>query len=238
MWFGVITIFPEMFAAVRDYGINKKAIKNNLVNLNLYNPRDYIVDKKSRVDDRPYGGGPGMVMKVEPLMRAIEHAIEDSRHLNVRPKVVLLSPQGYRVTQQSLIDFVKLNKELIFVCGRYEGIDERLCNLAIDEEWSIGDFVLSGGELAAMAFIDAMIRLVPGVLGDPNSLLEESFYDHKEQLLDHPHYTRPECIYNLQVPDVLLSGDHQAIAAWRREQRMLRTKERRKDLLGGKVYDN
>ena len=131
-----------------------------------------------------------------------------------------------------------MHQGVIFVCGRYEGIDERLCDLAIDEEWSIGDFILSGGELVAMAFIDAMIRLVPGAVGDPNSLLEDSFYDYEEQLLDHQHYTRPECIYNLQVPEILLSGDHQAIAAWRREQRLIRTKERRKDLLGGNENDN
>ena len=238
MWFGVVTIFPEMFTALKDYGINKKAIQNEIINLNLYNPRDYALDKRATVDDRPYGGGPGMVMKVEPLMQAINHAKQDSRHLNNKPKVVLLSPQGCKIVQQDLTSVVKLHQGVIFVCGRYEGIDERLCDLAIDEEWSIGDFILSGGELVAMAFIDAMIRLVPGVLGDPNSLLEDSFYDYQEQLLDHPHYTRPECIYNLQVPEILLSGDHKAIAAWRRDQRLSRTKERRKDLLGGNENGN
>lgn len=233
MWFGIVSIFPEMFNAIKNYGINSKAIKNNLFNLSLYDPRDYILEQKSRVDDRPYGGGPGMVMKVEPLIKAINHAKKDSCHLKIKPKVILLSPQGTKITQKHVINVTKVLSGLILVCGRYEGVDERLCHLAIDEEWSIGDFVLSGGELAAMVFMDAMIRLIPGVLGDHNSLLEDSFYDDKEQLLDHPHYTRPRCIYNLQVPEILLSGDHKAIAAWRKEQRLLRTKQRREDLLRG-----
>lgn len=240
MWFGVITLFPEMFNAIKHYGINKKAIKNNLVTINLYNPRDYTLDRGSRVDDRPYGGGPGMVMKVEPLMGAINQAKQDSRHLKVSPRVVLLSPQGTKIRQKHLINVAKMLQGLIFVCGRYEGVDERLCDLAIDEEWSIGDFVLSGGELVAMAFMDAMIRLIPEVLGDRNSLIEDSFYNETNQLLDHPHYTRPRCIYNLQVPEILLSGDHQAIAAWRQEQRLIRTKKRREDLLwrNGYEYEN
>lgn len=230
MWFGVVTIFPEMFAAIKDYGINKRAINRGLVELNLYNPRDYTLDKHGSVDDRPYGGGPGMVMKVDPLLNAVIAAKKQSKHLNKVPTIIL-SPQGRKIVQKDLRSIIKLQEGAIFVCGRYEGIDERFCELAIDDDWSVGDFILSGGELAAMTFIDAIIRLIPGVVGDPISLSEDSFGE--DQLLDHPHYTRPKSICGLDVPEVLLSGDHQAIYNWRQEQRLFRTKARRKDLLGG-----
>lgn len=229
MWFGVITIFPEMFVAIKNYGINKRAINHGLAQLNLYNPRDYTDDKHATVDDRPYGGGPGMVMKVEPLLHSINAAKMDSGHLKKLP-VVCLSPQGKQIVQKDLRELVKQQDGVIFVCGRYEGIDERVCELAIDNEWSIGDFILTGGELAAMAFMDAIIRLIPGSLGDPDSFSEDSFGE--DRLLDYPHYTRPQSIYGLDVPEVLLSGNHAAIANWRQEQRLMRTKVRRKDLLG------
>ncbi len=242
MLFGAVTIFPQMFAAIKDYGITKRAINNGLAQLNLYNPRDYAVDKHGTVDDRPYGGGPGMVMKVEPLLHAINAAKEDLKKItNNYPLVVCLSPQGKKITQQDLRQFIKQQNSVIFVCGRYEGIDERTYQLAINEEWSIGDFILSGGELAAMAIMDAIIRLIPGALGDPNSFNQDSFGE--DGLLDCPHYTRPECIYDLKVPEVLLSGNHMDIFNWRQQQRLIRTKQRRKDLLKLEVeeqnsYDN
>lgn len=232
MWFGVVTIFPEMFNAINNYGITKRAITNNLVKLNLYNPRNYTNDKHATVDDRPYGGGPGMVMKVEPILQAINHAKSDFISLNANfsaPNVVCLSPQGKKINQAYLREYTKQYNNIIFICGRYEGIDERIYPLAINEEWSIGDFVLSGGELAAMAFIDAIIRLIPGALGDPSSFLEDSFGD--DSLLDYPNYTRPQSIYGLKVPEVLLSGNHAAIIEWRSQQRLMRTITKRKDLL-------
>lgn len=232
MWFGVITIFPEMFVVLKDYGISKRAINSRLAQLNLYNPRNYALDKHATVDDRPYGGGSGMVMKVEPLLDAIVAAKKASNDWNKKKILVIhLSPQGKKIDQQHLRTTIEQQNSIIFVCGRYEGIDERVCELAIDEEWSVGDFILSGGELAAMAFIDAMIRLIPGALGDPKSCVEDSFGSDK--LLDYPHYTRPMVAHGKRVPEVLLSGDHQAIANWRQQQRLIRTKMRRKDLLGG-----
>lgn len=230
MWFGVISIFPEMFTAIRNYGINKKALERNLVQVNTYNPRDYTIDKHARVDDKPYGGGPGMVMKVEPLLKAVLAAKEDSTKQNCKKVCVIsLSPQGKRINQKNIREIIATQEGVIFICGRYEGIDERLHQLIVDQEWSIGDFILSGGELAAMTFIDCMIRLVPGALGDISSSLEDSFGE--DNLLDHPHYTRPQTISGLNVPEVLLSGNHSRIATWKREQKLLRTKTRREDLL-------
>ncbi len=231
MWFGAVTIFPEMFAAISNYGITKRAINSGLAQLNIYNPRNYTFDQRATVDDRPYGGGPGMVMKVEPLLGAINAAKQDLQRTNndLKPVVVCLSPQGKRISQKDLRQFVKQQSNIIFVCGRYEGIDERIYQLAIDDEWSVGDFVLSGGELAAMVFIDGIIRLIPGALGDPSSFSQDSFGE--DLLLDFPHYTRPECIFGLKVPEVLLSGDHAAIGYWRQQQRLVRTTQKRKDLL-------
>lgn len=231
MWFGAITIFPEMFNAIINYGITKRAVNSGLTKLTLYNPRNYTTDRHATIDDRPYGGGPGMVMKVAPLFNAINAAKQDLQQTNkyFKPLVVCLSPQGKKITQADLRQYIERQDSIIFVCGRYEGIDERIYQLAIEEEWSIGDFILSGGEIAAMAFLDAMIRLIPGVLGDAASLEQDSFGE--DLLLDYPHYTRPECIFDLKVPEILLSGNHLDIMNWRQQQKLIRTKIKRKDLL-------
>ncbi len=225
MWCGVVTLFPDMFKALSDFGVTGRAVEQGLLNLSLQNPRDFASDVHKTVDDRPYGGGPGMVMKVAP-MRA---AIQALRQGVTKPRVIALSPQGSRVTQRDLEQLVRDYSSVIFIAGRYEGIDERLYELEVDEQWSIGDYVLSGGELAAMVIIDALARLLPGVLGHPASALEDSF--GADGLLDCPHYTRPEVIDGLTVPEVLLSGDHARIAKWRHEQRLQRTKLLRPDLL-------
>lgn len=231
MLFSIVTIFPEMFQAITNYGITKRTLDNKIAKLQLYNPRDYSTNKHFTVDDRPYGGGPGMVMKVEPMLAAINAAKQDLQNINLnsKPLVICLSPQGTKITQKHLRQCIKKQDSIIFVCGRYEGIDERIHQLAIDEEWSIGDFILTGGELAAMAFVDALIRLIPGALGDPGSFEQDSFGE--DLLLDHPHYTRPQCIYGLNVPEVLLSGNHGDILNWRQQQRLIRTTNKRKDLL-------
>ena len=230
MWLGIVTLFPEMFNALTDYGVTGRAFRDEKATLALWNPRDFTEDKHRTVDDRPYGGGPGMLMKVEPLAKAIAAAKIASTKIgddNQPAKVVYLSPQGRPLTQSGVQELSATNK-LIMVAGRYEGIDERLLLSAIDEEWSLGDFVLSGGELAAMSFADAMIRLQPGVLGHQNSAIEDSFSDG---LLDCPHYTRPEILDGDAVPAVLLSGDHKAIAKWRHQQALGRTWQRRPELL-------
>ena len=227
MWCGVVTLFPEMFKALSDFGVTGRAIERRLLQLSLQNPRDFTNDVHNTVDDRPYGGGPGMVMKVAPLRAAIQ-ALREQVTTCISPKVIALSPQGKRVSQQDIKTLVSECSHVIFVAGRYEGIDERLYTLESAEEWSIGDYVISGGELGAMVIIDAIARLVPGVLGHSASALQDSF---EAGLLDCPHYTRPEIIDGLQVPEVLLSGDHQRIAKWRQEQQLERTKQRRPDLL-------
>jgi len=224
MHFGVISIFPEMFTALTDFGITGRALKNNLVRLNCWNPRDFTTDLHRTIDDRPYGGGPGMVMKVQPLRDAILSAKKVMGHDSL---VVALTPQGKKVTQAVLQQLVTSRQNIIFVAGRYEGIDERLFDLVIDQQWSLGDFVLSGGELPAMAFIDGMIRLLDGALGHEHSAINESF---NSNLLDFPHYTRPENFEGMMVPEVLLSGDHARIAAWRLAEQHTRTKVRRPDL--------
>lgn len=225
MWCGVVTLFPDMFKALTEYGVTGRAIEKQLVTLQLQNPRDFATDIHKTVDDRPYGGGPGMVMKVEPLRAAIS---ELRTSCNGKVKVIALSPQGKRVRQQDIMSLVQDYKNVIFVAGRYEGIDERLYELEVDEQWSIGDYVISGGELAAMVVIDAIIRLIPGALGHPESAEQDSFNDG---LLDCPHYTRPEFVAGKAVPEVLLSGDHAQIAKWRQEKRLERTKLHRPDLL-------
>lgn len=225
MWCGVVTLFPEMFKALTDHGVTGRAIVNQLLQFSLQNPREFATDVHKTVDDRPYGGGPGMVMKVEPLRAAI-HALRSQATGAV--KVIALSPQGKRVTQKDVQELVRDYSNVIFVAGRYEGIDERLYELEVDAEWSIGDYVLSGGELPAMVVIDALARLIPGVLGHPASAAQDSF---AAGLLDCPHYTRPEVIEDLAVPEVLLSGDHARIEAWRKHQRIERTKLRRPDLI-------
>ena len=230
MWLGIITLFPEMFCALTDYGVTGRAFRDGKAEIKLWNPRDYTDDKHRTVDDRPYGGGPGMLMKVEPLAKAIAAAKQDSTTVgnDTEPaKVIYLSPQGRKLTQTGVTE-LSSNSKLIMVAGRYEGVDERLVESVIDEEWSLGDYVLSGGELAAMSFADAMIRLQPGVLGHKDSAVEDSFSDG---LLDCPHYTRPEVLDGCAVPAVLLSGDHKAIASWRHQQALGRTWQRRPDLL-------
>jgi tRNA (guanine37-N1)-methyltransferase len=215
----IVTLLPEMFQALTDYGITGRAVKQGLLQIELVNPRDFTSDKHRTVDDRPYGGGPGMLMKVAPLKAALAAAGEP-RH------VVYLSPQGRKLDQQ-LVQQLRQHQHLVLLCGRYEGIDERLIEAEVDEEVSIGDFVLSGGELAAMTVLDAMIRLEPGALGHQLSAQQDSFV---EGLLDHPHYTRPALLDGQQVPEVLLGGDHQQIRRWRLKQSLGRTWQRRPDL--------
>jgi tRNA (guanine37-N1)-methyltransferase len=226
----VITLFPEEFVPLVNLGVTGRAIREGVVDLQMLNPRDFAQDRHRSVDDRPYGGGPGMVMAVEPLRSTIRHAREvagqESKEGH-QSRVSLLSPQG-KCLDQGAIESLAGRSNLILVCGRYEGVDERLIESEIDEEWSIGDYVLSGGELAAAVMIDAVVRLLPGVLGDELSAAQDSF---SEGLLDCPHYTRPEAVDGMEVPAVLLSGDHQAIARWRRKQSLGRTRLRRPDLL-------
>lgn len=224
MWLGVITLFPEMFRAVTDFGVTGRAVKNGLLELHTWNPRDFTHDRHSTVDDRPYGGGPGMLMMVQPLRDAI-HAAKAAAGEEV--KVIYLSPQGRKLDQQGVTELAKSSR-LILVCGRYEGIDERIIQTEVDEEWSVGDYVLSGGELPAMTLIDAVSRLVPGVLGKQASAEQDSFSDG---LLDCPHYTRPESLDGLDVPAVLLSGNHEQIRLWRLQQSLGRTLLRRPELL-------
>ncbi len=230
MWFGVVTLFPEMFEAISCYGVTGRAVKNGLIQMQCWSPRDFAHDKHKTVDDRPYGGGPGMLMKVQPLRDAI-HAAKQAAGGDV--KVIYLSPQGRRLDHAGVQELASREK-LILVAGRYEGIDERLIETEIDEEWSLGDFVLSGGELPAMTMIDSIARLVPGVLGHQDSATEDSFHDG---LLDCPHYTRPEQLDDMQVPDVLLSGNHKEIRRWRLKQQLGRTWQRRPDLLDSLELD-
>lgn len=224
MWFGVVTLFPDMFRALTDYGISGRAVKQEKVSIQCWNPRDFAHDNYQTVDDRPYGGGPGMLMKVQPLQDAIAAA---KAVAGDQAKVIYLSPQGRKLDQQGARQLARQEK-LILVAGRYEGIDERLIDNEIDEEWSIGDFVLSGGEMAAMTMMDAVIRLLPDVLGHDESAQQDSFSDG---LLDCPHYTRPEVYEGQSVPDVLLSGNHEKIRQWRLKQSLARTWQRRPDLL-------
>jgi len=220
----VVSLFPEMFAAVSDYGVTGRAVQNGLLKIQCCNPRDYTTDRHQTVDDRPYGGGPGMVMKTAPLEQAIQAA-----KASVAPgaTVIYLSPQGRPLDQEGLLELAQ-RPSLVLLAGRYEGVDERLIEAEVDEEWSIGDYVLSGGELAAMVMIDGLSRLLPGVLGHHLSAEQDSF---AEGLLDCPHYTRPEHYRGRAVPDVLLSGNHEVIRRWRLKQSLGRTWLRRRDLL-------
>jgi len=227
MKFDVVTLFPEMVESVASIGVLGRAVKNGQIQLNSWNPRDYTEDKHRTVDDRPYGGGPGMLMKVEPLKAAIEGAKKSAVANNVQSKVIYMSPQGKPVTQQDVLALAE-QPGLIIIAGRYEGIDERIIESYVDEEWSIGDYVLSGGELPALVLIDAVARMLPGVLGDEQSAQQDSFM---QGFLDCPHYTRPEEIDGRSVPDVLLSGNHQNIDEWRLKQSLGRTWLRRPDLL-------
>ena len=220
----VITLFPEMVTTIAEFGVVGRAQRRELVTLDIENPRDHTSDVHRTVDDRPYGGGPGMVMKYEPLAGAVAAARERSPQGS---PVVYLSPQG-RVFDQALAKRYAALPGLILLAGRYEGVDERFIESQVDEELSLGDFVLSGGEVAAMAVIDAVVRLLPGVLGDDESAAQDSFM---EGLLDYPHYTRPEVTDGRKVPDVLVSGDHAEIARWRMKQALGRTFVRRPDLI-------
>ncbi|MEM9102786.1 MAG: tRNA (guanosine(37)-N1)-methyltransferase TrmD [Pseudomonadota bacterium] len=229
MWFGAISLFPEMFAALTDYGVTRRAHQLGLMDFHCWNPRDFTKDKHRTVDDRPYGGGPGMLMKVKPLQASIRAARKAALDTELeQPKVIYLSPQGKVFNQKAAISCVEKKQPLIFVAGRYEGVDERLLVSEIDEEWSVGDIVLSGGEFAALVVIDTITRLIPGVLGNNESAQQDSFSDG---LLDHPHYTRPEVLDGQSVPQVLLSGNHANILRWRKKESLGRTWLRRPDIL-------
>ena len=225
MWCGIVTLFPEMFKALTDYGITRRAVERGLLELHYWDPRDFSTDPHQSVDDRPYSGGPGMVMGVYPLRHAITAA---RKAAGDQAKVIYLSPQGQKLSQERIRQAAADSARFVFVAGRYEGVDERLVTLEVDEEWSIGDYVLSGGELAIMVVLDAITRWIPGALGDKDSALLDSF---SEGLLDCPHYTRPEVVDGLQTPAVLLSGNHAEILKWRLKQKLGRTWLRRKDLL-------
>ncbi|MCE2596248.1 tRNA (guanosine(37)-N1)-methyltransferase TrmD [Motilimonas cestriensis] len=227
MWLGVISLFPDMFRAITEHGVTGRAVKQQLLEFQCWNPRDFTTDKHKTVDDRPYGGGPGMLMMVEPLRQAIHAAKAAAEQAGIEAKVIYLSPQGRKLEQSGVKELAQ-NQGLILVAGRYEGIDERIIKTEIDEEWSIGDYVLTGGELPAMTLIDAVVRFVPGVLGHAASAEQDSF---SEGLLDCPHYTRPEVLGDLAVPPVLLSGNHEKIRQWRLTQSLGRTWERRPELI-------
>ena len=227
MQIGLITLFPEMFDLLK-YGVIGRALERRLLTLSFWNPRDYTPDPHRTVDDRPYGGGPGMVMKFEPLQAAL---IAAKSALGQTTKVIHLSPQGKLLTQYTVAEKARSISPFILVAGRYEGIDERFIEAEVDEEWSIGDYIVSGGELPAIVFIDAITRLLPGILGHENSASQDSF---TSDFLDFPHYTRPEKIADRSVPEALLSGNHAAIARWRLKQSLGRTWQRRKNLLQGR----
>jgi len=235
--YSVITLFPEMFDAIADFGVTRRGLDEKAWELKCWNPREFAVNAYKTIDDRPYGGGPGMVMMAEPLNAALDAATGQQVASGVaKPKVVYVTPQVKPITDAGIRQLAN-EDGLIFLCGRYEGIDERLIEARIDMEVSIGDYVLSGGELAAMVIIDAMVRLLPGVLGDGQSAVEDSFSPTRDGLLDHPHYTRPESWNGQTVPPVLMSGDHAKIQAWRRKQALKRTQERRADLMQGRTWN-
>lgn len=231
MEISVVTLFPEMVKQIAGYGVVGRAIDNSIVGLHCVNPRDFATDTHRTVDDRPYGGGPGMVMKFEPIAAAVEQAKEA---MPEGSRVICMSPQG-RPFDQATAQRLSKVPGMIVLAGRYEGIDERLIEAVVDEEISLGDFVLSGGEIAALAVIDAVARLLPGVLGDDESALQDSF---SAGLLDHPHYTRPEVIDGRKVPEVLLSGDHARIDRWRRKQAIGRSYRRRPELVENLQLDD
>lgn len=228
MQFDVVTLFPEMFDAVTQSGITRRAFEQGRCGLVLWNPRDFTTDNYRTVDDRPYGGGPGMVMLAKPLEAAIDAAkLRQSGQGTVAPRVIYLSPQGQPLTHEKVVGLVQ-QPGLVLLCGRYEAVDQRLLDRCVDEEISLGDFVLSGGELPAMALMDAVIRQLPGVLNDETSAVEDSFVNG---LLDCPHYTRPEVYRDVPVPAVLLGGNHAEIAKWRRQRALEATLRKRPDLI-------
>ena len=228
MFFAVITLFPEMFEAITAYGISGRAAKRDLIQVTCINPRDFATGNYKRVDERPFGGGPGMVMMAEPLSQAIKHAKALATQAGcVQVPVVYMSPQGKTLNETAVKEFVEYDG-LIVLCGRYEGVDERLIQTYIDQEWSIGDYVLSGGELPAMVLLDSIIRRLPGAMSDEQSHVQDSFVDG---LLDCPQYTKPDHFEGLDVPEVLKSGHHANIEKWRFLQRYQRTLERRPELV-------
>lgn len=227
MRISIVTIFPDMIRAVTDFGITRRAVDTGLLEVSTVNPRDFTEDKHRTVDDRPFGGGPGMVMKVAPLQGAIRAAKQAA---GKDAKVIYLSPQG-RTLDQAAVEQLAQEQALVLIAGRYEGVDERLIEAEVDEQFSIGDYVLSGGELPAMVLLDSVARRLPGVLGHEDSAEQDSFTGDYVNLLDCPHYTRPEVFEGKAVPEVLLSGNHAAIERWRRKQALGRTATRRPDLL-------
>ncbi|MBW2229537.1 MAG: tRNA (guanosine(37)-N1)-methyltransferase TrmD [Deltaproteobacteria bacterium] len=226
----VLTIFPELFPPVLDAAFVGIARDKGLARIDVHDLRDWATDRHRSVDDAPYGGGPGMVMTPEPLIPAIE-ALAGEKGPARAAHVIALSPQG-RPLRQARLEELAAEAHLVLVCGRYEGIDQRVLDLAVDEELSIGDYVLSGGEVPAMVLVEGLVRLLPGVLGNPESALRDSFF---EDLLEGPHYTRPPVYRGQSVPEVLRSGDHAVIARWRRQRALERTRERRPDLLPGDI---
>lgn len=227
MRFDVVTLFPDMFPGYLSQSLLHKAIENGLVDVVVHDLRRWSRDKHQAVDDRPFGGGPGMVIKVEPVVECVEELQQAEEE---PAQVILLTPGGRRL-DQPLVEQLVTQRRLVLLCGRYEGFDQRVVDILNPEEISVGDFVLNGGEVAAMVLIDATIRLVPGVLGDERSSQEDSF-SNKNRILEHAQYTRPRSFRGHDVPEVLLSGDHEKIARWREEQSYLKTKQRRSDLLG------
>ncbi len=229
--FDVVTLFPPMFDAISQHGITARALENNLYALSLWNPRDFTTDNHRTVDDRPYGGGPGMVMLAEPLEQAINAAKASQIAAGVlNPKVIHMSPTGRPLTHQIVMDLVA-EQGLVLLASRYEGVDQRLLDQMVDAEYSIGDYVLSGGEMPAMVLMDAIVRQLPGALGDADSAIEDSFVDG---LLDCPHYTRPEEYAGEKVPEVLTSGNHAKIKQWRLKMSLKRTRDQRPDLLAAR----
>ncbi|MGK5034590.1 tRNA (guanosine(37)-N1)-methyltransferase TrmD [Janthinobacterium sp. LB3P118] len=228
MQFDVVTLFPEMFAALTQSGVTRRAFEQGKCGLSLWNPRDFTTDNHRTVDDRPYGGGPGMVMMARPLEATINAAKQRQTELGLAaPRVVFMSPQGRPLTHERVTQ-LKAEPGLVILCGRYEAVDQRLLDRCVDEEISVGDFVLSGGELPAMALMDAVIRLLPGVLNTEASAIEDSFVNG---LLDSPHYTRPETYEDMSVPPVLMGGNHAEIVKWRRQRMLEATATKRPDLL-------
>lgn len=225
MLLGIITLFPDMFKAVINYGITKKSIQNGMLSIRLWDIRDFSDNKHRKIDDRPYGGGPGMIMMAQPLKKAID---QSKHELGDNVKVIYLSPQGKKLNQKYVCKLVDDNQALILVCGRYQGIDERLIKMEIDEEWSVGDYILSGGELAAMIFIDTISRMLPNTLQNQRSKKSNSFFLNR---LDYPHYTRPKNFEGIKVPSVLLSGNHDNIFRWRLKQALGNTWVKRPDLI-------
>jgi tRNA (guanine37-N1)-methyltransferase len=228
--FDVVTLFPEMFDAITKYGITSRALLQSIYDVQFWNPRDFTTDNHKTVDDRPYGGGPGMVMLIEPLEEAIGSAKANQAEKDIESWVIHLSPAGKTLTHEKVMQLSK-KQGLVLLASRYEGVDQRLIDAHVDEEISIGDYVLSGGELAAMALIDAIVRQLPGALGDSDSAVEDSFVDG---LLDCPHYTRPEEYKGVKVPEVLISGNHAKIKQWRLKMSLKRTRDQRPDLLAAR----